>query len=57
MTKPADILFPEAEKAREKGNCPTCSNPIGIFRNPISEREFKISGMCQECQDSVFGKD
>lgn len=29
----------------------------GIFRNLLSLKEFAISGMCQECQDSVFGRD
>ena len=37
--------------------CVTCGGPIGEFRNEISEREYKISGMCQKCQDSVFGED
>lgn len=37
--------------------CPTCSGPIGEFRNAISKKEFGISGMYQSCQDSVFGRD
>lgn len=39
------------------GVCPTCQNEIKGFRNEISQKEFSISGMCQDCQDSVFGKD
>ena len=27
------------------------------FRNEISKKEYKISGLCQECQDKIFGKD
>ena len=48
----------EVEKV-EQGLCPTCSKPIdkSKFRNEISLKEFRISGMCQECQDSIFGKD
>jgi hypothetical protein len=48
----------EVEKV-EQGLCPTCSNPIdkSEFRNSISLQEFEISGMCQNCQDSIFGKD
>lgn len=40
----------------ENGLCPICEKPIltGSFRDAISEREFQISGMCQECQDSIF---
>ncbi len=37
--------------------CPTCRKPIGEFRNDLSRKEYEISGMCQSCQDSVFGKD
>lgn len=36
--------------------CVTCGNPSGDFRDDLSWKEFTISGMCQECQDSVFGK-
>lgn len=43
----------------EQGQCPTCQKPIDAttFRNDISLREFRISGMCQSCQDDFFGKD
>lgn len=37
------------------GRCPTCGNAIGGFRDDLSVKEFSISGMCQKCQDSVFG--
>lgn len=42
--------------ALNAGRCPTCSGEITEFRDPLSLKEFGISGMCQECQDSVFGK-
>lgn len=35
--------------------CPICRQPIGEFRDESSLREYNISGMCQTCQDSVFG--
>jgi len=41
----------------DQGLCPTCGKEIGPFRNDIARKEFKISGMCQDCQDLVFGKD
>lgn len=28
-----------------------------MFRNKISAREYYISGMCQTCQDKIFGAD
>lgn len=38
------------------GKCTTCNTPNIEFRNDISRKEYTISGMCQDCQDSVFGK-
>lgn len=41
-------------------NCIWCSKEFEIekeFRNEISLREFKISGLCQKCQDKIFGED
>lgn len=50
-------LFPGTTAAIDSGQCACCHKPIGPFRNAISEREYQISGMCQACQDSVFGED
>ena len=52
-------IFPEMLKKIDLGQCPTCGKEIKKedFRNEISKKEFEISGMCQKCQDSVFGKD
>ena len=42
----------------ENGQCPFCLKYVvsGIesFKDLNSFKEFKISGLCQECQDSVF---
>ena len=35
--------------------CVTCGGEASEFRDDLSRREYKISGMCQTCQDSVFG--
>ena len=39
--------------------CPFCEKPVeeSVFRNEISEEEYQISGLCQACQDSIFGPD
>jgi len=40
--------------------CPMCNKEFNIqtdLRNTISKKEFEISGLCQRCQDSVFGRD
>lgn len=37
--------------------CPICGHcdPYGTIRDEISEKEFSITGMCQACQDRIFG--
>ena len=39
--------------------CPICHEEIDMlsFRNEISKKEYAISGLCQKCQDKIFGKD
>jgi hypothetical protein len=37
------------------GVCVTCGGEAISFRDEVSKKEYTISGMCQECQDSVFG--
>jgi hypothetical protein len=39
------------------GICRTCGGDAESFRDEISEQEFCISGMCQTCQDGVFGSE
>lgn len=44
--------------------CPFCSDagvPIDnlnqfLFRDSLSAREYRISGLCQKCQDAAFGE-
>ncbi len=36
------------------GNCPTCGNPYTDFRDQLSIKKFRISRMCQSCQDKAF---
>ena len=38
-----------------EASCVTCSGNATSFRDSLSKKEYTISGMCQECQDSVFG--
>jgi len=47
-------IFPNMFEEIHKGNCPMCRKKIGVFKDFLSEKEFKISGMCQICQDGVF---
>ena len=52
-------FFPVEIARVEKNLCPLCGNEINKkeFRNEISKQEFKISGMCQKCQDIIFNED
>jgi len=35
-----------------------CGRPVDMseFRDDLSRREYRISGLCQSCQDAIFGK-
>ena len=41
----------------EECRCPLCAERVdkGEFRNEVFIKEFERSGLCQECQDMVFG--
>ena len=32
-----------------------CGGPAVEFKDEISKKEYTISGLCQKCQDSIFG--
>lgn len=53
--KPIALLLPVAEKAVREGFCPVCKEEVKLFRTELSLKEFYISGLCQACQDAVFG--
>ena len=41
----------------EQGNCPFCGKAIHPnleFRDTLSLKEYRISGLCQKCQDKTF---
>lgn len=37
--------------------CPFCGREVNVdeFKDELSVKEFIISGLCQRCQDEVFG--
>lgn len=55
LNKPAFRAMPKAAQRVKQHLCPCCGKPVGEFRDELSKREYSISGMCQACQDSVFG--
>lgn len=48
----------DLQKAIESDTCVPppigCGKPATEFRDELSRKEFSLSGLCQECQDSVF---
>lgn len=36
------------------GNCPRCGKKITVFKDEISESEYRRSGLCQQCQDELY---
>ena len=56
LNKPAFSIFKKERKSIEKGICPFCGSKIKKkeFRDPTSEKEYSISGLCQKCQDLYF---
>jgi len=51
-------VFPEALKKLNDGHCTSCDKLIeeSDFRDESSKVEYSISGLCQQCQDEVFGE-
>jgi len=53
--RPFAKIFPKITKVIEEGFCVSCGKKITGFKDEISHKEYQISGLCQKCQDSVFG--
>ena len=34
--------------------CISCKKEAASFKDELSKREYKISGLCQKCQDEIF---
>ncbi len=43
------------QKAMETNVCAKCGKDASSFTDELSEREYKISQLCQTCQDDAFG--
>ena len=39
----------------QNDTCVSCGEDANEFRDAISKKEFSISGLCQKCQDKIFG--
>jgi hypothetical protein len=43
------------QDAMQQGICTWCKRPISQFKDSASKQEYRISGLCQNCQDQTFG--
>jgi len=51
------MLFRKKIELIKEGRCPFCSKEIDIqteFKDRLSKVEYRISGLCQDCQDGFF---
>jgi hypothetical protein len=58
--KPVDTIpgFKPMRDAVCSGHCPFCGtniNEFSDFKDELSLAEYRISGLCQKCQDKMFG--
>jgi len=55
-SRPADALFPARKDAQRTATCVfDPRHDATDFRDVLSEREYRISGICQDCQDRTYG--
>jgi hypothetical protein len=56
MNNLARQMFPEKAALYDAGICVDCQHGINFmeFKDEQSKAEYKISGMCQKCQDKFF---
>ncbi len=55
LSKPIFSLMPHLADRVINGVCTFCNITLDDFRDELSAKEYSISGMCQDCQDKVFG--
>jgi len=63
--RPSDLLYSGRIESITRNTCAMTANDIGCvgdgealeFRDDVSKREYRISGMCQACQDAVWGSE
>ena len=61
--RPADILYPhgapggigiDRRAAVALKVCMKCAGEAEFFADHLSEEEFKLTGLCQKCQDGMY---
>jgi hypothetical protein len=60
--RPVDQIFPEAHRpvAMALGLCASppfgCGQKVTGFNDAISEKEYRITSLCQSCQDRIYSE-
>ena len=51
-----EAIFPGTMQSIRECRCPMCRHDIVMseFVDPLSVREYEISGLCQKCQNEFF---
>lgn len=73
LLKPACLLYPDLHRYFYTRRCPICKRIVNTgdcftadyapkslsapFRDDLSRREYRVSGLCQDGQDNVFGEE
>jgi len=52
-----EVTGVDRKQTIRQSQCTTCKTPNLQFRDDLSIKEYRISGMCQDCQDQIFGPD
>jgi hypothetical protein len=50
-----DVIGIDRREVIKNNTCAFCVEPNFEFSNAINVQEYRISGLCQNCQDEVFG--
>jgi len=50
------ILLVNRNTKIANSKCVFCNQPAVQFNDDLSRREYAISGLCQSCQNRVFGQ-
>ena len=50
-----DVFGVDRKQSIKSGACTMCKGEADKFRDDLSRKEYGISGMCQDCQDNIFG--
>jgi hypothetical protein len=53
------VGFAKEVEMVEKYVCPMCMKDINMrdFKDNLSVKEYRISGLCQNCQDKIFAEE